>query len=97
MDPILQKDLIGSLQDEEVAAAFADLEPDDRVALLEEVPASVASRLMRGLPDQQRGAIAGCLASGVGDRRGTHSAGPSSSCRHPVTQPSPRINSAQIR
>lgn len=54
LPPVLQKELISSLRDEEVAAAFADLEPDDRVALLEEVPASVAARLMHGLTPQQR-------------------------------------------
>jgi magnesium transporter len=54
LPPVLQKDLISALRDEEVAAAFADLEPDDRVALLDEVPASVASRLMQGLAPEQR-------------------------------------------
>lgn len=34
LPPVLQKELISSLQDEEVAAAFADLEPDDRVLSL---------------------------------------------------------------
>ncbi len=61
LHPVLQKDLINSLQDEEVAVAFADLEPDDRVALLEELPASVASRLMRGLSVEQRDLTADIL------------------------------------
>ena len=61
LHPVLQKDLIASLQDEEVAVAFADLEPDDRVALLEELPASVASRLMRGLSADQRDLTADIL------------------------------------
>lgn len=54
LPPVLQKELISSLRDEEVAAAFADLDPDDRVALLDEVPASVASRLMQGLSSHER-------------------------------------------
>lgn len=54
LPPVLQRDLIRSLKDEEVAAAFAELEPDDRVALLDEVPASVASRLMQGLDPAER-------------------------------------------
>jgi len=54
LSPVMQKDLINSLHDEEVAAAFADLDPDDRVALLDEVPASVASTLLQGLSPQQR-------------------------------------------
>jgi len=54
LPPVLQKDLISALRDDEVAAAFADLEPDDRVALLDEVPASVASKLMQGLAADQR-------------------------------------------
>jgi len=61
LHPVLQKDLISSLQDEEVAVAFADLEPDDRVALLEELPASVATRLMRGLSAEQRDLTADIL------------------------------------
>lgn len=52
--PVLQKELIGWLKDEEVATAFAELEPDDRVALLDEVPAAVASRLMQGLSAPER-------------------------------------------
>ncbi len=51
---MLQKELIESLQDEEVAAAFADLDPDDRVALLDEVPAEVAARLMQDLSPAER-------------------------------------------
>ena len=61
LDPVLQKDLISSLQDEEVTAAFADLEPDDRVALIDELPASVASRLMQGLSTEQRDLTADIL------------------------------------
>ena len=61
LPPPLQKDLIRALQDEEVAAVFADLEPDDRVALLDELPAGVANRLLQGLSQQQRDLTADIL------------------------------------
>ena len=54
MARVLQKELSESLHDEEVAAAFADLDPDDRVALLDEVPAGVAARLMQDLSPAER-------------------------------------------
>ncbi|NLV81155.1 MAG: magnesium transporter [Rhodococcus sp.] len=54
LDPSLQRDLVVGLQDDQVAAIFADLEPDDRVELLDELPAKVAARLMRGLPSSER-------------------------------------------
>ena len=61
LPPVLQRDLISSLQDEEVAAAFTELEPDDRVALLDEVPASVAAKLMQGLSPAEREVTADIL------------------------------------
>lgn len=61
LPPPLQRDLIEALQDEEVAAVFADLEPDDRVALLDELPAGVANRLMQGLSGPQRDLTADLL------------------------------------
>jgi magnesium transporter len=61
LSPVLQKDLIEAFKDEEVAAVFADLEPDDRVALLDELPAGVANRLMQGLSAQQRDLTADIL------------------------------------
>ncbi len=59
--PALQKNLISGLKDEEVASVFADLEPDDRVALLDELPASVANRLLQGLSGSQRDLTADVL------------------------------------
>lgn len=50
----LQGDLVSGLQDSDVARLFAQLEPDDRVALLDELPASVAPKLLRGLPAVER-------------------------------------------
>nr|WP_274636312.1 magnesium transporter [Microbacterium bovistercoris] len=52
--PGVQADIVGRLQDSEVAAVFADMDPDDRVWLLDELPASVAPRLLRGLPVRER-------------------------------------------
>lgn len=57
----LQGDLVDALQDSEVAAVFADLDPDDRVRLLDELPASVAPRLLRGLPVDERTLTAAVL------------------------------------
>ncbi|HRO31651.1 MULTISPECIES: magnesium transporter [Micrococcaceae] len=54
LDASLQGELVGALREEDVASTFAELEPDDRVGLLDELPASVATRLMQGLPDQER-------------------------------------------
>lgn len=54
LDPSLQSALVGGLQDDQVASIFADLEPDDRVELLDELPATVAAKLMRGLPYDER-------------------------------------------
>ncbi|UYP19400.1 magnesium transporter [Rhodococcus sp. Z13] len=54
LDPSMQSELVRGLRDDQVAAIFADLEPDDRVELLDELPATVASSLMRGLPAADR-------------------------------------------
>ncbi|MGV0834879.1 magnesium transporter [Mycolicibacterium thermoresistibile] len=54
LDPSLQGDLVGGLKDDAVAALFAELDPDDRVELLDELPASVARRLLQGLPLRER-------------------------------------------
>lgn len=61
MPPALQSQLVGALQDAEVAAIFAQLEPDDRVWLLDELPASVAPRLLQGLDVAQRRSTAELL------------------------------------
>ena len=52
--PNMQGDLIHDLQDAEVAAIFAELDPDDRVWLLDELPATLAPRLLRGLSAKER-------------------------------------------
>ncbi|MGI5951780.1 MAG: magnesium transporter [Brooklawnia sp.] len=59
--PKLQGDLIGGLQDAEVSAIFADLDPDDRVWLLDELPAALAPRLLRGLTAKEHQLTAAML------------------------------------
>jgi magnesium transporter len=54
LSPGLQGDLIHGLQDSEVASIFADLDPDDRVWLLDELPATVAPKLLQGLSGKER-------------------------------------------
>lgn len=61
LDPALQGDLLDGLHDAEVARLFAELEPDDRAWLLEEVPAALATRLLRGLPEGERALTAALL------------------------------------
>ena len=61
LDATLQRDLVHGLQDEEVAAVFAALDPDDRVSLVDELPASVATRLLHGLPRDERELTAAVL------------------------------------
>ncbi|WP_293694859.1 magnesium transporter [uncultured Agrococcus sp.] len=54
LSPGMQSDLIGSLRDVEVASIFADLDPDDRVWLLDELPAGLAPLLLQGLTEKER-------------------------------------------
>jgi len=42
-------ELLEDLRDEQTATIFADLDPDDRVQILDELPASVVARLLAGL------------------------------------------------
>ncbi|QBE50024.1 magnesium transporter [Leucobacter triazinivorans] len=61
LPPPLQSDLLHGLQDAEVSRLFAELDPDDRAWLLEEVPAALATRLLRDLPEADRLLTAGLL------------------------------------
>ena len=54
LSPPLQGELIRGLQDAEVAAIFAELDPDDRVWLLDELPAGITQRLLHGLSVKER-------------------------------------------
>ncbi|OKL54952.1 magnesium transporter [Bowdeniella nasicola] len=49
-----QADLLAALRDEEITGFFTEMDPDDRAALLDEVPASVADKLLRGLTRRER-------------------------------------------
>jgi magnesium transporter len=55
LDPALQSELLEELNSEEISAIFAKLDPDDRVGLLDELPAGVANRLLTGLSAKERG------------------------------------------
>lgn len=61
LDAAVQGELITDLHDEHVAALFEELDPDDRVDLLDELPAGVAARLMQDLPPAERRATATVL------------------------------------
>jgi magnesium transporter len=54
LDPALQRDLISDLRDPAVLDLVADLDPDDRARLLDELPAGVASKLLHGLSPNER-------------------------------------------
>lgn len=49
-----QAQLVARLRDDEVAAVFDAMDPDDRVGLLDELPAKVTGRLMRGPSPAER-------------------------------------------
>lgn len=71
LEPELQGDIVRGLQDAEVATLFAELDPDDRVWLLDELPSSIAPRLLRGLPSREReltAAVLGYRRDAIGRR-----------------------------
>ena len=71
LDPQLQGDLVHALQDAQVSSLFAEMEPDDRVSLLDELPASLAPKLLRGLSPRERqltAAVLGYPQGSVGRR-----------------------------
>lgn len=58
MTPAAQHELVRLLGEDEVVGVFAALDPDDRVELLDELPASVATRLLRHVEGDARAATA---------------------------------------
>lgn len=54
LQPDLQAELLGELQNAEVGQIFEELDPDDRAWILEEVPAALATRMLRGLSAEER-------------------------------------------
>jgi magnesium transporter len=67
----LQSELIEELSSEEVSVIFSKLDPDDRVGLLDELPASVAQLLLTGLSARERnltGEVLGYPQGSIGRR-----------------------------
>ncbi|TVR63392.1 MAG: magnesium transporter [Spirochaetaceae bacterium] len=58
MDVAWQRDMVQSFTSDEAVALLAGLDPDDRVHLLDELPAKVAKRLLEQLPRETREATA---------------------------------------
>jgi len=54
LDTALQKELLESFSDEETLEFIEELDPDDRVALLDEMPANIAKRLISRLSAEER-------------------------------------------
>src|SRR5699024_11814407 len=74
LSPVLQSDLVDALQERDTVDLFANMAPDDRVWLLDELPASVASKLLRGLGPGERDQTAvllGYPAGSIGRRMST--------------------------
>lgn len=54
LDQALQHEIIDGLKDLDVAHFFESLDPDDRVRLMDEMPASVARKMLRHLDPRER-------------------------------------------
>ncbi|MEJ4099093.1 magnesium transporter [Corynebacterium mastitidis] len=71
LDPAHQADLIGALQSKETYEFFVGMDPDDRVSLLDELPAEIAEQLLRDLDATERditGVVLGYPKGSVGRR-----------------------------
>ena len=71
LDTPLQGELLTALRSEEVHGLVAELDPDDRVRLLDELPATVARALLRNLSPAERdatGLVMGYPPGSVGRR-----------------------------
>lgn len=69
--PSLQSEIVEELSSSEIASIFSQLDPDDRVGLLDELPSSVAQRLLTGLSSKERGltsAVLGYEQGSIGRR-----------------------------
>lgn len=53
LEPGLARDVLGGLRDERVGQLIEELDPDDRVTLLDELPANVAKKLLLGLSPEE--------------------------------------------
>lgn len=54
LDTGMRAELFRGLRDEDVARVFEEMDPDDRAQLVDELPAGVAQKLMRGLSARER-------------------------------------------
>ena len=71
LDAPLQGELLTGLRDEEVAGVVESLDTDNRVSLLDELPAALAARLLKGLPPSERkltAAVLGYPENSIGRR-----------------------------
>lgn len=71
LDAPVQADVVRGLHEVDVTDVFGELDPEDRAVLLDELPASVASRLVRALPDDERArtsVVLGYPAPSIGRR-----------------------------
>lgn len=71
LDARHQADLVGALHNEDVLRFFDEMDPDDRVLLLDEVPAEIADELLRTLDKSERditGIVLGYPRGSVGRR-----------------------------
>ncbi len=71
LDAAQQADLIRALGNAEVYEFFDELDPDDRVSLLDELPAEIADRLIRSLQPTERdvtGVVLGYPKGSIGRR-----------------------------
>lgn len=71
LDAVHQADLIDAMGDTAVYEFFAELDPDDRVQLLDELPAEIAARMLQALDDSERditGVVLGYPKGSVGRR-----------------------------
>lgn len=64
--PPVQSTLVSGLLDEELTTLIEDLDPDDRVALFDELPAKVVNRLLPGLSPRERRLTAPMLGYPLG-------------------------------
>ena len=71
LDTGLATELLGGLRDERVGQLIEDLDPDDRVTLLDELPANVAKKLLQGLSPREHeltATLLGYPAGSIGRR-----------------------------
>ncbi len=61
LDPFHQQELLEGLREDSVRQLFAEMDPDDRARLVDEMPAGVAKRLLGGLSMRERALTATLL------------------------------------